>query len=74
MKRNRVAFTWDRDAFALQSNGDICSSSSEELKRYYLHTKGFAAEQDHPLGACEYNHKLGKQRSAHERAQTLHVT
>ncbi len=31
-------------AVAVQSNGDICSSSSEELKRSYLHTKGFATE------------------------------
>ncbi len=31
-------------AAAVQSNGDICSSSSEELKRSYLHTKGFATE------------------------------
>lgn len=68
------AFIWDRDAGALQSNGDICSSSSEELKRSYLHTKGFTAQEDDPLGAYEYNHTLGKQRSAYECAQNLRCT
>lgn len=29
---------------AFQSDGDICSSSSEELKPPYLHTKGFATD------------------------------
>lgn len=70
MKRIRVArlwgisfffffsFIWDRDAGALQSNGDICSSSSEELKRSYLHTKGFTTQKDDPLGAYEYSYTL----------------
>lgn len=52
------SFIWDRDAGALQSNGDICSSSSEELKRSYLHTKGFTTQKDDPLGAYEYSYTL----------------